>query len=265
MTRPALRLAQISDTHLYRDPARELMGLNTQISLDAVVERMKQTFWPLDAVLLTGDLVHDASPEGYARLRQQMAALGVAVYCLPGNHDHPATLAEILNSGSVHTTRSASLGDWSLVLLDSTLPGEDSGVLSQHELHGLDAALAANPERNALVCLHHQPVPVDSGFMDSMALLNHDAFFTVLDRHPQVRGVLWGHVHQAFAARRGTIELYGCPSSCVQFKPGAERFALDDQPPGFRWLELHADGRIETGIIRLEACSGEVDASSGDY
>jgi Icc protein len=27
-----------------------------------------------------------------------------------------------------------------------------------------------------------------------------------------------------------------------------EEFALDDKPPGYRWLELYPDGVLETGI-----------------
>ena len=265
MTSPPLRLVQITDTHLYRDTAGTLMGLNTQASLDAVVALVRRSFWPVDAVLLTGDLVHDASPEGYLRLRNRMSELGVPVYCIPGNHDDPASLAELLNEGTVRTTRCESLGDWNLVLLDSTLPGDDSGVLSQQELHALDNCLAREPRRHALICLHHQPVPVGSAFMDSMQLINQDDFFAVLARHPQVRGIVWGHVHQAFSARCGGIALYGCPSTCIQFLPGAERLALDPETPGFRWLELHADGRIETGIGRLETYPGQVDASLKGY
>lgn len=260
-----LRLVQISDTHLYRDPAGRLMGLDTQASLDAVLVRLRETFWPPDALLLTGDLVHDMSPEGYRRLAARLSDLGVPAHCLPGNHDDPTLLREYLGGPGIHTGRCADLGDWRLVLLDSTLAGEDSGVLSQHELQGLDICLGEAPDRPALICLHHQPVPVGSSFMDAMALINADDFFAVLDRHPQVRGVLWGHVHQAFSGERNGVGLFGCPSTCVQFLPGAERFGLDEQPPGFRWLLLHADGRIETGIIRLEAQSSAIDRGAPGY
>ncbi len=265
MTSAPLRIAQLTDTHLYRDPAGRLMGLDTQVSLEAVLGRLQETFWPLDALLLTGDLVHDASPEGYRRLGERISGLGVPAFCLPGNHDDPATLKEHIEGPGIHTARCADLGGWRLVLLDSVLAGEDSGVLSQHELQGLDACLRQAPERPALVCLHHQPVPVGSGFMDSMALINADDFFAVLDRHPQTRAVLWGHVHQAFSAERNGVRLLGCPSTCVQFLPGAARFGLDEQLPGFRWLLLHADGRIETGIIRLEAEPGSIDRGAPGY
>jgi Icc protein len=42
------------------------------------------------------------------------------------------------------------------------------------------------------------------------------------------------------------------PSSCVQFKPGAEEFTIGPELPGYRSLSLHADGRIDTRVHRIE-------------
>ena len=41
------------------------------------------------------------------------------------------------------------------------------------------------------------------------------------------------------------------PSTCMQFKPGSKDFALDDLAPGYRRIELFADGRIDTEVLRL--------------
>ena len=99
-----------------------------------------------------------------------------------------------------------------------------------------------------------------------MALDNPAAFFRVIDRYPQVRGVLWGHVHQEFTGRRDQILLLGSPSTCIQFLPGSRAFAMDSLTPGFRWLELRADGRIDTGIRRVAAYPRPLDLSNrGGY
>ena len=65
------------------------------------------------------------------------------------------------------------------------------------------------------------------------------------------RGILWGHVHQAFDEERDGLRLMGTPSTCFQFSPGLAGFAIDKRPPGYRWLELHADGQIDTRIVWL--------------
>jgi Icc protein len=47
---------------------------------------------------------------------------------------------------------------------------------------------------------------------------------------------------------RNDVRFLSTPSTCAQFLPGNEFFALDDRPPGMRWLELYADGSIETEV-----------------
>jgi 3',5'-cyclic-AMP phosphodiesterase len=38
------------------------------------------------------------------------------------------------------------------------------------------------------------------------------------------------------------------PSTCSQFKPLSDEFAVDSAPPAWRTLALHADGHIDTQL-----------------
>ena len=129
----------------------------------------------------------------------------------------------------------------------------------------LETHLQSAPDENTLVCLHHQPVPMGSEWLDTMAVDNPDEFFAVIDRHPQVRGILWGHVHQEFNGTRNGVRLMSAPSTCIQFLPNSKEFSLDTATPGYRWLELHPDGRIETGVERIATVPGEIDMASNGY
>ena len=42
------------------------------------------------------------------------------------------------------------------------------------------------------------------------------------------------------------------PATCIQFKPDSNHFALDTLQPGWREIELHPDGRIETRVKRIK-------------
>lgn len=260
-----MRLVQITDTHLYADPDGRLLGQRTRPSCDAVLALVPGSLFPVDAVLLTGDLVHDERPEGYRYLKGCLHALGVPYYAIPGNHDLVSLLAEQLDPGAAAPVRSVRIQDWQLVLVDSTLPGEEGGRLGAPRLAGLDRVLAIWPESPTLVCLHHHAAPVGSPWMDAIGLADHDAFFAVLDRHPQVRGVLWGHIHQAFDGWRGSVRLMGSPSTSVQFLPRSQDLALDAAAPGLRWLDLSPDGHLETGILRLTGYSDPIDMSGAGY
>ncbi len=50
-----------------------------------------------------------------------------------------------------------------------------------------------------------------------------------------------------------SVRVIGTPSSCAQFKPFEDEFALDDKPPAYRRIILNSDGSIETELIWLEA------------
>jgi Icc protein len=259
------RLVQVTDTHLYADPGGRLLGQNTRDTLELVLELAANTIRSADRILLTGDLVHDESPAGYDYLHRRLLALGRPCNCLPGNHDDASHMRRWLAGGPVSLETSARCGDWNLVFLDSTVPGANGGHLDSGRLDLLEDALAAEPDSPALVCLHHQPLPVGSAWLDTMALDDPDAFFAVTDRRPQVRGVLWGHVHQEFAADRNGVILLGSPSTCVQFLPGSQDFAIDVRTPGFRWLDLHPDGRITTGVERIASFPAPLDPAAGGY
>ena len=157
------------------------------------------------------------------------------------------------------------LGHWRIILLDSSIPGAVPGYLADDQLQLLERALSEAPERHHLVCFHHHPVSIGCRWMEPIGLRNPDALFAVLERHPQVRAVLWGHIHQEFDQQRGGIRLLASPSTCVQFAPGSEEFQVDTTAPGYRWLRLHADGRLETGVSRVTGIHFEVDYSVKGY
>jgi Icc protein len=261
----SIGVLQITDTHLYAEAEQCLLGLNTLEAFTAVLHQVSNHLGNVDLILATGDLVHDGTSDGYARVREHFGRLQKPVYCLPGNHDSPERMAQSLHGGFVRVVPSAVHETWVIVLLDSTLPGEDRGHLDRAELARLDHTLSLHADKHALVCLHHHPIPIGSAWMDTMTLDNTDAFFDLIDRHPSVRGVLWGHIHQTFEARRNGVLLLGSPSTCVQFTPGRERFAVDEEPPGYRWLLLHGDGTIETGVERLPALPEGIQLRSAGY
>lgn len=266
MPRPATqRLLQISDPHIFADPEGDLLGQRTCLTLDRVLDLARSAYGAADRVLLTGDLSQDASPASYRHLAGRCEKLGLPCHAIPGNHDIPAEMARSLVGGQIDMPRRVACGIWNLVLLDSHLPGSEGGHLAAEQLANLEAGLAARPGAPALVVLHHQPLPLGSPWLDEMTLDNPEAFFAIIDRHPQVRAIVFGHVHQEYAGERRGVALLGAPSTCIQFLPGSLDFALDPLTPGFRWLELHPDGRIDTGIERIAAYPDPLDLSGSGY
>lgn len=265
MSGKIIKILQVTDTHLLADSSGTLLGLNTEQSLKAVIATARKRHPSADMVLATGDLVHDGSAAAYRHFFSLMNGFGMPVYCLPGNHDEATVLGNISNTGHCVTTDHTSLGNWHFIFLDSTIPGSEGAHFDEATLRQLEQQLAAEPDRHTLVCLHHQPIPMGSRWLDTMALDNSSDFFAIVDQHPQIRGIIWGHVHQAMHTVRNQVQMMSAPSTCIQFLPGSHGFAIDKTPPGYRWLHLHPDGHIETGIDRIEAIPGSIDVAASGY
>ncbi len=251
-----MRLIQLTDTHLFGDRSGVLKGVNTLASLTQVVGEIGSRRERPAGLLLTGDLSQDESPASYRHLVDALASLKVPGYALMGNHDDTGAMDAGFVGSSIGRIGEITVGTWLVILLDSTLAGQIGGSLSDSELARLERLLQRDPNRPALVVLHHPPVKTGSAWMDAIGLNNPDDLFAVLDRHQQVRGLVWGHVHQAYDGQRNGVRLLSTPATCIQFAPDAAEYALDDIPPGYRWLELLPDGRLESGVVRLSPASG---------
>lgn len=252
MSKDALRLLHITDPHLHAHADGRMRGLNTYDTFQSVIADAMDGQLAPDAVIATGDLVQDETRAGYERFRQTLEPHGVPVYCIPGNHDAPNIMNDVLGSPPFQVGGTAKLQDWTIILLNSFSQGDDGGQLNTAELLRLSSALANQSAGHVLICIHHHPVPMGSRWLDGVALRNANDFFAVVDQCKRVRAVLWGHVHQASDTMRRGVRLLSSPSTCSQFLPNHDDFALDTRPPGYRWLLLYPDGTIDTSVIWLE-------------
>lgn len=255
-TRPAggaIQLLQLTDPHLFGSTRGMLAGVSTLSTWRSVLAEAWRSGPRPDLLLVTGDLIHDHRPETYQILIEDLAALDVPTLVLPGNHDDGDLMREAFATHpSVRWEGHALAGSWLVVMLDSTVPGSPGGHLARSELDRLSELLRAYPEHPTLIALHHQPVAVGSRWLDCIGVDNGEELLALSQSRPQVRIVLWGHVHQEVDRVAGGLRLLATPSTCIQFRPGEQDFALDDEAPGWRRLSLYPDGRFATQVGRLE-------------
>ncbi|WP_295577608.1 metallophosphoesterase [uncultured Lamprocystis sp.] len=244
------RLIQITDSHLFAAADARLLDLNTRRSFAAVLALALEHAEPAAALVMTGDLVHDESAAGYAYLAQALGALGCPCFCIPGNHDRRGLMETWLGASAIESVAERRLGTWNLIFLDSTQPGKDGGQLTPRQVAQVETLLQRNPGPT-LVFLHQHPIPVGSDWIDTIDVANGAELLAVCDRHPQVKAIVCGHIHQEFASVRRHYQILGTPSTCFQFMPGSPVFALDARTPGYRELRLHADGRLDSWVVRL--------------
>jgi Icc protein len=246
-----MQILQFTDPHLYGSADGRLRGVQTDSSLQTVLDAAFASVPDYSAVLVTGDLVQDDSA-GYLRFRSYFGSLDKPVLCIPGNHDEPEAMRRELRGAPFQICGSHEVGDWQFIMLDSYHPGNVGGRLTAQELARLDAALRGCG-KHAMVCLHHQPVDMGSRWLDTVGLAEPEAFWRVIDAHAHVRAVVWGHVHQVYDGNRGGVRLFATPSTGAQFLPLSERYAVDKTPPAYRQFELHPDGAIDTTVHWIDS------------
>ena len=246
-----LSVVQITDTHLFAESSKALLGIPTAASFSAVTAAVRQHQQP-DLILVTGDISQDDSLASYQRFADEMARFDCPVICIAGNHDDPQGMAASLAPLPHWQIRRVRLPGWQLLLLDSQVEGHTYGLLSDAELDFVRAAVAAEPERRSMLLLHHPPVAVGCNWLDQHRLRNGDTLLT-LAVELGVSTIVCGHVHQDFRENHHGVELLATPSTCIQFLPRSAQFALDNRAPGYRTFALWPDGRWQSEIVRLEA------------
>jgi len=243
-------LLQISDTHLVADDRAVISGYHNDQSFASVLDLARRHHARIDAILATGDLSDDGSIAAYDRLAWHFSQLDVPVLCLPGNHDTPDNMRLTLNKPPIRYLGNLNLGSWLIVSLNSHVSGEDGGLIATDDLDSLKHTLAGHGGP-VLIAIHHPPLLIGSQWLDTVRISNSNQLFIVLSAFPNVKAVIFGHIHQSFSVQLGQLQLLGCPSTTRQFRPHADRFAVDNRAPGYRWLHLGPRGGLRTGVRRL--------------
>lgn len=246
-----ITIAQVTDMHLFASEQQQLLGMPTTQSFNAVVECLKNMRDELDLLLLTGDLSGDSTSQSYGNLQNLLSPLFLPSYWLPGNHDDSIVMNEVLNLGLVSRRKCFERGGWNFILLDSSIAGKVHGYLRDETLEWLNSQLAITGDKPTVIALHHPPFNVNSRWLDNSSLQNSEDFFAILDKYPQVRLVLFGHIHQEFYTQRHGVDYLGTPSTCIQFQPKTRKFALDQKSPGFRLMKLYPNGTWESWVERV--------------
>jgi Icc protein len=244
------KILQISDLHILAGSKKTMEGVDTEASFKAVLEHALNRHPDMDLILVTGDLAQTPCEYSYQLINRILQATGIPALCLPGNHDDPLLMEQIF-TGQTRYQKHLILQDWQIIALNSHKAGSEGGFLANEELENLHQILTRYSQP-ALIAVHHHPVPCGSRWMDRMMIDNQEALFQTLKRFTQVKSMVFGHIHQTLEIEYQGIRLLGCPSTCFQFQPLSEHYALDTLAPGCRILHLQANDISMTDVMRLK-------------
>lgn len=253
-------IAQITDLHL---------GFVADDPEEANAERLRAVVASIRAldpapalVLATGDLTDAGTPASYRDLKAILDDLPMPVCFAMGNHDDRANFAEVFPDAEFDAggflQYVVERDGLRIVVLDTLEPGRHGGAFCSDRAAWLDARLGEAPETPTLIVLHHPPI--DTG-IPWMTVLPGEPWVerlkAVVERHPQIRGLVAGHIHRTILSPFAGTYVAVCPSTAPQvaLQMGAIDIDVPDgrplivtEPPTFG-LHRWTNGVLSTHVV----------------
>ena len=269
-------MVQISDVHLATTGRSLPPGTRPRDNLLRGLHLLEQAGIRPDILLLTGDLTDKGEGACYDDLRGIVAGAasgsGASVIYLPGNHDDRATFRRHLLAGAPPGPGDTGGGGADLggdgglggpgggpinqthwrdglrvIALDSTVPGEDHGLLDDQTLGYLKSELGTPAPDGTVVALHHPPIPSPIQPMTEMSLQNPERLRDAI-AGSDVRIVLCGHTHHAALGTLGAIPVWVSPASAYQADTTSTQVFHGVPGTAFSRVDLSGDGPTVTII-----------------
>ncbi|MEU0104507.1 metallophosphoesterase [Streptomyces sp. NPDC006251] len=242
-----LVLAHISDLHL-----------DGSARATERAERVRDRLWELpgqvDALLVTGDIAdHGTEPEYEEAARILGLREGDApfpVLTCPGNHDSRAPYRKGLLGlpGTEEPVNSVQVFDDGAVLMcDSSVPGRDDGELDAATYDWIETTLdELDGSLPALLAFHHPPVALHHPLPDAYPLRDPGRLAGLLERRPEIAGLVTGHAHTAAATSFAGRPLVVGPGVTwtLRLPREGEQAADREAPPGLAFHVLDDAGRL---------------------
>lgn len=247
-----LSIIHITDNHLLNDINETFHGINTKNSLELILSKSQSRYPHADFILFTGDISQTGERESYAIFESLLQNANRPVYCVPGNHDRPELLQQVIPDCPNNTINVIKIGTFSLILLNSWVKDKNHGMISQNDLKQLEQYIEKNNNQFNIIALHHPPTLIKSKWLDDIGLHNQTAFLKIIDKHYQNTLLICGHVHQEVDLQLDTLRLLATPSTCHQFKANSDtRYHIDTPSPAYRYIKLTTNN-IHTKVHYIE-------------
>lgn len=210
---------------------------------------------PVDAIILSGDIADQGDEPSYRLVAQALEKaagdLGAAVVVAMGNHDERGAFRSALvgdRKGGEPYDVVSWVGGLRIVTLDSTVPGEHHGELSDDQLEWLASVLAEPARDGSVLVLHHPPIPSVLPLMEGIGLREPERLARTL-AGSDVRIILAGHTHSATAGTLAGIPVWVGPGGAYAadtMAPAGRTRGIPSQ--AFSRVDITGDGVITTVV-----------------
>lgn len=218
-------IAQISDTHI--DPENPV-GVRRLRDLERIVAAVNGLARRPDAIIHTGDMVHNGTPEKYDLALGVLKDLRAPLYAAPGNRDDRALIrarfpaGRDLLPGSPFLQYAVEEHPVRLIALDTLSGASNMGDFCAERADSLRRALAEGEAKPCVLFMHHPPFEVrESKYrwqydsQDAIGLLAG-----CVDGRDQVVRVFCGHAHRESHGAVSGVPASTAPSVAIDLRLG---------------------------------------------
>lgn len=235
---PDFHLALLSDTHIPADRNNAYRGFRPWENLARIVPDMAAV--RPQAAILCGDAARlEGRLEDYEQLKDLLEPLAAVtpVHIALGNHDDRANFLRVFPPraavhhpavGGKHVTV-IEFATLRVLVLDSLLYVDKvAGLLGRNQREWLARYLPQLRDRPAVLFVHHTLGDGDGDLLDA------DRLFALLEPHPHVKAIFFGHSHVWQMQQRGRLQLINLPAVGYNFR--------DQDPVGWVEARFHPEG-----------------------
>ncbi|UES60125.1 phosphodiesterase (plasmid) [Roseibium aggregatum] len=260
------KIIHITDVHLVPE-GRTVVGMDPAARFAEVVETVNTRHADADICIVSGDLTDHGDIDSYLRLGTLLEKLQLPVRLMMGNHDKRSNfrlaMPGMADDGSGYVQSVADFGDLRLILLD-TLDDANAGtgILCRRRLSWFSERLAEARHQRIVVFMHHPPRSVGLSWFDDMMLEETSGFWSLVDAHPNVEHIAFGHLHVTTAGRWGRVSFSCNRGTCHRITLGSKTDAVEfvESEPTFdiitatdgALLVHHSAPVFEQGVIARE-------------
>jgi 3',5'-cyclic AMP phosphodiesterase CpdA len=227
-------IAQVSDTHIALDSP----------DTDQRIQDFERTISDInkldpipDAVVHTGDIVHNGRQDEYAQSIAILMKARAPVYVLAGNKDDRVKLRDAF-SESGYLSRDSDFIDYSverfpvrLIALDTLSSRSNKGDFCLERIGRLTDLINAETAKPIAVFTHHPPFEVTVGpdrlHFETPEIMSRLRQALQCER---IAGVFSGHVHRAAAGQVGRIPATVMPCIATSLRKGEYPAAMQKRP-----------------------------------
>ena len=239
-----MRIIHMSDLHLTKDGC-PIWETNTMEHFNQSIDIIRG-MQNIDVILVTGDISDDGCEWTYQYADRLYSMLGIPTLCCPGNHDSlKMMLDEYKPSFYQVLPHSRIIEGWKIVMLNSVVPADENpeqnksrGFLSGESLSYVKRELEEGLP--TIIALHHPPLE-PGGWLNRRLLENRDEFNQTINSYPNVRLVIYGHIHYFTEVQQGHIKYSSSTSVGFAFDKDLPKFQIADGLEGFSLIEINND------------------------